>query len=146
MLTESLTKLVTFLLLHIWTWNNSPSLLSACGRLGGVSIPARSLWPWNKPRLLLDLPEVFHEWLILVLITSKAQVSMPLATTHSIMIDWNLSSDFSYNIISPEWEIFTVTIKIMKVNFKWHSNSVTWDSLPSPGLPLHSGSSPPQRA
>lgn len=43
---------------------------------------------------------------------------MPLATTHSIMIDWDLSSDFSYNIISPEWEIFTVTIKIMRVNFK----------------------------
>lgn len=41
---------------------------------------------------------------------------MPLATTCSIMIDWNLSSDFSRTVISPEWEIFTVTIKIMKVN------------------------------
>lgn len=39
-------------------------------------------------------------------------------TTLPIMIDWDLSSDFSWNIISPEREIFTVTIKIMKVNFK----------------------------
>lgn len=34
------------------------------------------------------------------------------------LIDWVLSSDFSSSIISLNGEIFTLTIKIMKVNFK----------------------------
>lgn len=63
-------------------------------------------------------------------------------TTPPALPDWGLSSDFSPSIIRPEWEIFTVTIKIMKVNFKWHSNTVTCSRLSalSPPHPLHVGS------